>query len=77
MRHLEYCRENTVNDKANQERNEHDNERGNELRDHGNRAVKLAFVNIGDGLHPTAAGVDIIVSRMLPKVEELVARVAK
>jgi acyl-CoA thioesterase-1 len=32
-------------------------------------------LNQADGIHPTAAGVDIIVSRMLPKVEELVARV--
>jgi acyl-CoA thioesterase I len=31
-------------------------------------------LNQGDGLHPTAAGVDVIVARMLPKVEELVAR---
>ena len=28
-----------------------------------------------DGLHPNAAGVGIIVKRILPKVEELVARV--
>jgi acyl-CoA thioesterase-1 len=27
-----------------------------------------------DGLHPTAAGVDVIVARMLPKAEELVTR---
>jgi len=27
-----------------------------------------------DGLHPTAAGVDVIVARILPKAEELVAR---
>ncbi len=27
-----------------------------------------------DGLHPTAAGVDVIVGRMLPKVNELIAR---
>jgi len=32
-------------------------------------------LNQHDGLHPTAAGVDVIVARMLPKVEELVARV--
>ncbi|MEJ0074227.1 MAG: arylesterase [Alphaproteobacteria bacterium] len=32
-------------------------------------------LNQGDGIHPTAAGVDIIVARMLPKAEELVARV--
>ena len=32
-------------------------------------------LNQPDGLHPTAAGVDVIVARMLPKVEELVARV--
>jgi acyl-CoA thioesterase I len=38
----------------------------------GDRALNQA-----DGLHPTAAGVDIIVSRMLPKVEELVAQVLK
>jgi acyl-CoA thioesterase I len=28
-----------------------------------------------DGLHPSAAGVDVIVQRILPKVEELIARV--
>ena len=28
-----------------------------------------------DGLHPNAAGVDVIVTRMLPRVEDLVARV--
>ena len=31
-------------------------------------------LNQGDGLHPTAAGVDVIVARILPKVEELIAR---
>ncbi len=31
-------------------------------------------LNQPDGLHPTAAGIDAIVARMLPKVEELVAR---
>ena len=34
-----------------------------------------AAFNQPDGLHPTAAGVDVIVSRILPKAEELVARV--
>jgi acyl-CoA thioesterase-1 len=29
-------------------------------------------VNQGDGLHPNAAGVDVIVARILPKVEELI-----
>jgi len=29
----------------------------------------------GDGLHPTAAGVDAIVANVLPKVEELIARI--
>ena len=33
-------------------------------------------LNQHDGLHPTAAGVDVIVGRLLPKVEELAARVA-
>ena len=33
-----------------------------------------ARLNQGDGLHPTAAGVDAIVARILPKVEELVRR---
>jgi acyl-CoA thioesterase-1 len=28
-----------------------------------------------DGMHPTAAGVDVMAARMLPKVEELIARV--
>ncbi|MGE0039353.1 MAG: arylesterase [Xanthobacteraceae bacterium] len=32
-------------------------------------------LNQRDGLHPTKAGVDAIVARILPKVEELVARV--
>jgi acyl-CoA thioesterase-1 len=32
-------------------------------------------LNQRDGIHPTAAGVDAIVARILPKVEELVARV--
>jgi acyl-CoA thioesterase-1 len=31
-------------------------------------------LNQGDGLHPTAAGVDVIVARMLPLVEELIGR---
>lgn len=34
-----------------------------------------AKLNQGDGLHPNAAGVDVIVARMLPSVEELIARV--
>jgi acyl-CoA thioesterase-1 len=33
-----------------------------------------AKLNQRDGLHPTAAGVDTIVARILPKVEELVTR---
>ena len=31
-------------------------------------------LNQGDGIHPTAAGVDVMVRGMLPKVEELIAR---
>ena len=34
-----------------------------------------AKLNQRDGLHPTAAGVDAIVARILPKAEDLVARV--
>jgi acyl-CoA thioesterase-1 len=34
-----------------------------------------AKLNQHDGLHPTAAGVDVIVAKILPKVEELIARV--
>jgi acyl-CoA thioesterase-1 len=34
-----------------------------------------AALNQADGLHPTAAGVDVIVARMLPKAEALIARV--
>lgn len=34
----------------------------------GNRAL-----NLGDGIHPTAEGVGVIVERILPKVEELIA----
>jgi len=36
----------------------------------GDRALNQA-----DGIHPTAAGVDVMVKGMLPKVEELVGRV--
>lgn len=36
----------------------------------GNRTLVQA-----DGLHPTAAGVDVIVAKILPKVEALIARV--
>lgn len=32
-------------------------------------------LNQRDGLHPTAAGIDVIVARILPKVEELIGRV--
>jgi acyl-CoA thioesterase I len=35
----------------------------------GDRAL-----NQGDGIHPTVAGVDVIVAKILPKVEELVGR---
>jgi acyl-CoA thioesterase-1 len=31
-------------------------------------------LNQGDGLHPNAAGVEVIVARMLPQVEELISR---
>lgn len=34
-----------------------------------------AKLNQADGKHPTAAGVDVIVARILPKVEDLIARV--
>lgn len=34
-----------------------------------------AKFNLPDGLHPTAAGVDVIVKNILPKVEELIAKV--
>lgn len=35
-----------------------------------------ARLNQADGLHPTAEGVDVIVARMLPVVEQLLAKVA-
>ena len=31
-------------------------------------------LNQGDGMHPNAAGVDVIVARILPRVEELISR---
>ncbi|MBY0363065.1 MAG: arylesterase [Phreatobacter sp.] len=34
-----------------------------------------AGLNLADGMHPNARGVDIIVGRILPKVEELIAQV--
>jgi acyl-CoA thioesterase I len=33
-----------------------------------------AKLNQADGMHPNAAGVDIIVARIMPKVEELIAK---
>ena len=33
-----------------------------------------AKLNLADGMHPNAAGVDVIVARILPQVEELIAR---
>jgi acyl-CoA thioesterase-1 len=33
-----------------------------------------AKLNQGDGLHPTAAGIDVIVARVLPKAEQLVSK---
>jgi acyl-CoA thioesterase-1 len=35
----------------------------------------LSKLNQRDGVHPNAAGVDVIVARILPKAEELIARV--
>lgn len=32
-------------------------------------------LNLPDGLHPTAAGIEIMVKNIMPKVEELIARV--
>ncbi|ABS63012.1 lipolytic protein G-D-S-L family [Parvibaculum lavamentivorans DS-1] len=32
-------------------------------------------LNLSDGIHPTAEGIEIIVERIMPKVEELIARV--
>ena len=31
-------------------------------------------LNQGDGMHPNAAGVDVIVARMLPSVEQLLGK---
>ncbi len=36
-----------------------------------------AKLNLDDGIHPTARGVDVIVDGILPKVEELIARIKK
>jgi acyl-CoA thioesterase-1 len=36
-----------------------------------------AKLNQRDGLHPTAAGIDVIVGGILPKAEELIARVRR
>jgi acyl-CoA thioesterase-1 len=36
--------------------------------------VTDAKLNQADGMHPNAAGVDIIVARIMPKVEELIAQ---
>jgi acyl-CoA thioesterase I len=39
--------------------------------------VTVGNLNQRDGIHPTAAGIDIIVARILPKVEELVGKARK
>jgi acyl-CoA thioesterase-1 len=36
-----------------------------------------ASLNLADGMHPNARGVDAIVADILPKVEELIGRIAK
>ncbi len=36
-----------------------------------------ASLNLADGIHPNAKGVDAIVADILPKVEELIARIEK
>lgn len=36
-----------------------------------------AALNLNDGMHPNAKGIDVIVERILPHVEELIARVKK
>jgi acyl-CoA thioesterase I len=38
--------------------------------------VGIRALNHADGVHPNAAGVDVIVGRILPQAEELIARVA-
>ena len=45
------------------------------IRSSSTASPATAALNQADGLHPTAAGVDVIVKRILPKVEELIARV--
>jgi acyl-CoA thioesterase I len=37
--------------------------------------VMDASLNQRDGLHPTSKGVDVIVSKIMPSVEQLIARV--
>jgi acyl-CoA thioesterase-1 len=34
----------------------------------------VAALNQGDGIHPTAAGIDVIVRGLLPEAEDLVRR---
>ena len=36
-----------------------------------------ASLNLADGIHPNAKGVDAIVADILPKVEELIGRIEK
>ncbi len=35
----------------------------------------ITSLNLSDGIHPTAAGIDIMVKGLLPKAEELIAKV--
>ena len=47
------------------------------IRSSSTASPPIAKLNQRDGMHPTAAGVDVIVARILPKVEELIARCAR
>ena len=45
------------------------------IRSSSTASPPMPSFNLRDGVHPNQAGVDVIVTRILPKVEELIARV--
>src|SRR5437667_11322398 len=51
VRHLKYSRQDTENNQTHQTGDYHDDNRRNKLRDHANRPVKFALINVGDSLH--------------------------
>ena len=51
VRHFEYRRQDAEYNQAYQKRDDHDNDRRNQLRDHPDGSIKLALIHVRDRLH--------------------------